>query len=242
METTMLEGLGPRSPLTRYLLLNEGEGGDGGGGGGGTGGGGTPPPADDSVPKSKVDEIVKGRVAETKQATERAIAEQLGVPISEAKAILEAHNKRVEGEKSEAQREKEAAQREKQAAEAAKAEAAKEKRDLQVERALIRAGVKDEKLDRAKRMIDADDDADADALKKAAEQLKSEEPMWFGDDGSSGGGKPPKAPASDSGGKPPKDRKSEDAYSRGADRAKSTTGSAGDGPGGYKLPGHVVGT
>ena len=230
----MLAGLGPRNPITRYLLLEEGEGGDEGGSGGGG-----KPPAEDSVPKSKVDEIVKGRVSETKAATEKRIADELGVPISEAKEILAAHQKRVDGEKSDAQREKDAAAKEREEAQAEKAAAAKERRDAKIERALVRAGIEDEKLDRAVRLLDIDDDADAEAIKKAADTLKSEEPSWFGDTGNGSGAKPPKAPASDSNGKPPKNQKSEDAFSKGAERAKETSGAAvGTGPGGYKLPGY----
>lgn len=229
----MLTGLGPRSPLQRYLLTEEPEGGDEGGGGGG---GNAETGDKDSVPKSRVNEIVNSRVAETKTATEKRIAEELGVPISEAKEILAAHQKRVDGEKSEAQREKDAATKARQDADNEKAAAAKERQDAKIERALVRAGIADEKLDRAVRLLDVESDADAEAIKKAAEALKSEEPAWFGDTGDGGGTKPPKAPGSDSKGKPPKNQKSEDAFKRGEDRAKESSGTKpGTGPGGYNL-------
>lgn len=211
------------NPLQRYLLLNdgEGEGGDpttGGGGGGGADGG------DDAKPRtltqSDVDRIVKGRVAETARQTEERISKELGLSISEAKELIQSAREADDKMKSEAQKEREAAEKEKREAEAEKAAAKRERFEASVERALLRAGVEDGKLSRAMKVLDIEPDDDADAIKKAVEALKSDEPGWFGAEGK----KTP--PDTDPKGNPPKQQKSQDAYAKGAERAKALAGQA----------------
>lgn len=220
-----------------YLAPDDGggDGGDGGGGdGGGQGGDGDKggKGSEKTLTQSQVDDIVKGRVGETKRQTEEAIAKTLGVPIEEAKRIIEATRAAEDKEKSEATLAREKADREAKEADEAKAAAAKERHEAAVERALIKALPKDldddaldKKVARIGRLLDVEVGADADTIKKAVEALKKDEPLLFGvteDAGGDGG----KAPDSDPKGKPPKKKGSEDAFSRGQERAKAATGAA----------------
>lgn len=201
--------------------------GDGGGGnsGGGNGGGG-----EKTLAQSEVDRIVQERVGETKRKAMEDVAKQLGVSVEEAKKIIEDHRKQEDKDKSEAQLEKEAAARERAAAETEKSEATKEKHNAAVERALLRAlpkdlddKVLDAKVSKIARLVDVEVGADADAIKKAVESLQKDMPELFG-------GTVEGAPNSDPPGTPPKKKTSDDAFSKGAERAKSMTGTHG-----YKL-------
>lgn len=228
----MLTNLGPRSPLSHYLRFVEGEGEGGAGSGGGDTGdkGGS----DKGVPQEKVNELVGTTRSETRKQTEERIAKDLGVPISEAKELIAQAIKRQDDEKSDAQKEREAAEKARKEADAEKASLAKERHEAKIERALVRAGVSDEKMARAMRVLEVADDADAEAVKKAVDALKSDEPGWFGTEGEGSGKKLPPAPGSDPAGKPPKKKSSEDAYERGQQRAKEQANS-----GGYKIPGYT---
>lgn len=189
------------------------------------------PKAEKTLTQSQVDDIVKGRVGETKRQTEQAIADQLGVPIEEAKKIIEDAKAADDKNKSDATLAREQADRERAAAEAEKTTAAKERQDAAIERALIRAlprDLEDDALDvkvtRLRRLIDVEDGADAEAIKKAVEALKKDEPLLFGvaEEGK-GGGKPDSDPK----GKPPVKKGSEDAFTRGAEKAKAATARTG---------------
>lgn len=222
----------PRSPLYRYLRFVEGEGGEGGGSGGSGGDtGGDGGDGDKGVPQSKVNELVGNTRSETRKQTEERIAKDLGVPIEEAKELIAEARKKRDSETSEAEKERQAAEKARKEADDEKAQAARERHEAKIERQLVRAGVSDEKLDRARRVLEVADDADVEAVKKAVEALKSDEPAWFGAEEGSGKKLPP-APGSDPKGKPPAKTKSEDAFTRGAERAKATAGG-----GGYNLPG-----
>lgn len=204
-------------------------GGSSGGDGGGAGGG------ERTLTQADVDRIVSQRVNETKTATERQVAESLGVSIDEAKRIIAEAKEQEDAQKTEAQRAREAADAEKAAAAEEKKTAASDRHAAKVERALLRAGVTDEddekldkRLTRLSRLIDVEVGADEAAIKAAVDALKVEEPALFGTPAGEGGGdngepkgvKPPKAPGSDPKGSPPPPKQSEDAFSRGAERAK----------------------
>lgn len=221
----MFKGLGPISPLERYMLLEgEEDGGTESGGAGGTGSGGGNAGGNTGIPQNRVDEIVKGRVAETKKATEERIATELGVPITEAKALIAEARKKADAEKSEAQKEQEAARAEREESAKSKAEAQQERLAARIERTLIRAGLVvtddekgDRQLARALRLIDVDSDADADAIKKAVGDLKEDMPSLFGEkESESNTGR-----RSDPTGKPPGKKATEDAYAKGLERAKT---------------------
>lgn len=200
--------------------------GDGGDEGGGTG----TPPASSGITQERVDEIVRSRVAETKRSTSESLAKELGVDIETAKSIIADHNKRVEGEKSEAQKARDAADAEKAAAETEKSTAAKDRHDAKVERALVRLAPEfkdtkeksadaqlDQWISRVTRLVDVEVGADVAAIATAVQALKGEMPQLFADaDAGKGKGAPPSDPA----GTPPKGKGAEDAYARGQERAK----------------------
>lgn len=174
--------------------------------------------------QSEVDRIVQDRVGQTKRQTEEAIAKQLGVSVDEAKRIIQEHAKASDKDKSEAQLAREKADREAVEAETAKGEAAQERHNAAIERALIKVLPKDlddaqldAKVARLARLLDVEIGADADKIKQAVEALKKEEPLMFGVPDSNG----TKVPDSDPAGKPPVKKGSDDAFSRGAERAKA---------------------
>jgi hypothetical protein len=213
-----------RHPLSAQLLMLEGDSGTATGDAPTTA---TTPPAEKTLSQSEVDRIVQGRVGETKRQTEEAIAKQLGVPIEEAKRIIEAANAASDKDKTEAQLAREKADRETAAAEESKTVAAKERHDAAVERALLRALPKDldddaldKKLARITRLLDVEVGADAAAITKAVADLKKDEPLLFGEPDAGKG----RVPDSDPKGTPPKQKGSEDAFSRGQERAKATAG------------------
>lgn len=177
--------------------------------------------------QADVDRIVQDRVGQTKRQTEEAIAKQLGVTVDEAKRIVQEHAKASDKDKSEAQLAREKADREAAEAETVKGQAAQEKHNAVIERVLIKSLPRDlddaqldAKVARLSRLLDVELGADADTIKKAVEALKKEEPLMFGIANGT------KAPDSDPAGKPPVKKGAEDAFSRGAERAKSAVSSA----------------
>lgn len=195
------------------------------GGAGGDAGAGSPK----TLTQSDVDRIVQDRVGQTKRQTEEAIAKQLGVSVDEAKRIIGEHAKASDKDKTDAQLAREKADREAAEAETAKGEAAQERHSAAIERQLIKALPRDlddaqldTKVARLARLLDVEVGADAETIKKAVDALKKEEPLMFG--APEGNGK--KVPDSDPAGKPPVKKGSDDAFSRGAERAKSAAGIA----------------
>ncbi len=209
----------------------------------------TPPPeptpaigGEKTVPQSEVNRIIEARVGETKRATEEAIAKQLGVPVEEAKRMIEAAKAADDKDKSEAQLAREKADREAADSTAEKTAAAKERHEASVERALVRSikvptDVKpededewiDKKVARLVRLVDVEVGADAAAIKAAVDALRKDEPLLFGSAESDTPGRS-SAPNSDPKGSPPKKPQGEDAMTRGAERAKAAAR-----PAGYKI-------
>lgn len=224
--------------LRSFRMEGEGTGGEGGNGNSGEGGNADPPKGDppkdgngNTISQAEMRRIAAREKAEGKQAAERAIADQLGVSIEEAKRIITAAKADEDKQKTEAQRAKEAADSEKAAAEKDKQDAKLERHQASVERALIRAlpnDLDDDALDkrvaRLSKLIEVEVGADADTIKAAVTQLKTEMPELFPTTGTG-----PRGGANgDPKGGPPKDKpKSEDAYSRGLERAKGTASSGG---------------
>lgn len=221
----------PYGVFYRHLRLAEGEGGDEGGGAGGGEGTPPPPPPDPKgggdgkppagVPQDKVDEIVKGRLAENSKKVREDLAKQLGVPLEQAQEIIKAHNERLESEKTEAQKAKEAADTAKAQSDAAEAAAKTEKHNAAVERRLVRAlprDLDDEVLDgrvaKMAKLIEVEEGASAEDIDKAIKTLKDDWPEIFGATSNGGSG------GSDPKGKPPRS-KATDAYKRGEERAKA---------------------
>lgn len=164
-----------------------------------------PPPKTDPAKSEQVftqadlDNVAGRTRAEERRKAEQAVAEQLGVPIDEAKDIIEAKRQVDDAQKTEAQRAREEADREKETAKAVIAAAAEEKKAAKAERALMAAGVDVAKLGRATTLLLADvsDIEDAEKLKTSVESLKTDVPSLFGV------APPPGAPSSDPAGQPP---------------------------------------
>ena len=215
----------------------------------------TPPPAAPAAPaapaeptgltQAQVDSIVGREKATTEAATKKAIADQLGVTLDEAAAIIKAAKDRDEAEKSEAQKARDAADKEKGEAESAKSAAAAAKHELDVIRALARAGVPivaidektglassdaeaqkkvDAKLATMAKLVEAEVGADAATIDTAVTALKDTMPELFA--GAAPAAPKPKVP----GKTPATDPKvpaakatelNEDAMSRGAARAQA---------------------
>ena len=191
--------------------------------GGGTGGSGGND--QQTFTQAELNRIAAREKEEGKRAAARELAEQLGCTVDEAKELIARARAQDDSQKTEAQKAREAADKEKADAEKERAEAAKEKHTARIERCLLKAGVPDTKLDKVARMLDVEVGAEIDKIDEAAKELKKEFPELF-----AGERKPP--PGSDpggSGGKPPV-KPNEDAFTRGADRAKQYRGSQFVGP------------
>lgn len=165
----------------------DGQGGGDSGAGGGKGGEGE---GGQTFTQADLDRIATREKAQGRRAAEDDIAKDLGVSLDEAKRILAEARERDEKQKTEAQRAKEAADAEKAAAEAAKAEAARERHEARVERALVAAGVSDDKrLGRLARLIEVEVGAELDDVKAAVADLHKEMPELFGAANGAGAGK-----------------------------------------------------
>lgn len=189
------------------------------------------PPAERTFTQAQVTAMMAQEKAQGKRAAEEALAKDLGCTPAEAKAIIEGARKRADEEKSEAQLAKEAADRAKAEADASTAASARETLNTRIEAALMRAGVVqaeddkdgskfDARLNRLRKLVDVEPGADVAAIAAAVKTLKDEEPTLFGVS------EPKKkvAPNSDPSGKPPPNQPNTDAFTRGADRAKSAAG------------------
>lgn len=194
-------------------------------------GGGAPaatPPAD--APKTFTQDDLT-RVAtkekqEGKAAAERELAEQLGVPLDQAKQIIADARAKDEATKTEAQKDRDAAAREKSEAEAEKAVAKQEVHDARLERAFAKEGLdlddSDEKVKRLVRLVSSEVGSSYEDILAEVKTLKTDFPALFGEEVAPvKGGKPPKAPNGDPKGNPPKPTGGEDKFTAGAERAKS---------------------
>lgn len=213
-------------------------------GGGGTGGGApapvpTPPPAppaNDGKPadgdggegqrtfdQAEVSRIAAREKEQGRRAAEQALADQLGMPIAEAKAILDRQRETEEAAKTDAQREKDRAAAERQAAENEKAAAKLETHNARVERAFLREGIdldtlKDEERARIARLVSVEPGATFDEVLSDVKSVKAGFPGLFA--GTAGNG----LPGSDPSGRAPAPKPGEDAFSRGVERAKGSRG------------------
>lgn len=166
----------------------------------------------------------------TKRSVERDIVEQLGMPIADAKKALD---DLAEGRKPEAQ-----AALDRRAAELDKREADLEKMmlTLTIREKLQEAGVRPERLKRAVKLVELDDeDPDDDDILGAIDELKADMPELFAqpkppdntedDDGDEPKPRKRRAPSSDPA-TPPRSRRKppEDAFNLGAEKAKQFAG------------------
>lgn len=173
-----------------------GGGGEGGGSGGGNSGGDEGGAGGEGATKTFSQEDVNAAAGaarkEGREAAAKSLADELGVPLDEAKALIKAAREKEDSEKSEAQKAREAADKERAEAEEAKAGAAKKEHELNIREALRDAGVAKERIAKVATLVEVELGADEAAIKTAVEATKKEFPELFG--GTSG------APDSDTGG------------------------------------------
>lgn len=110
---------------------------------------------------------------------EEKLQSELGAPLSEVKAMIQAQKEREDSEKSEAQKAREAADAEKAAAEKERKEAARDRHEVKVERALLKAGLSPERVDRIALMVDVEVGAEAEDIEDAVKKTKEEFPEVF---------------------------------------------------------------
>lgn len=190
------------------------------------------------LPQDQVAAIATRERAAGERAAQEALVQQLGVPIEEAKRLLEAGRAAEDAGKTEQQRATDAANAEKAAAEQAKGTAAQAEHRANLVTALVLAGVevkdKEGKRDTSKvesltRLIDVPAGAKPEEIDAAIEKCKADFPALFQAsepapeiDPKTGKPKvqPPPAPGSDPKGTPPRGTGSEDAFARGQARAQ----------------------
>lgn len=230
-----------------YLLDAEAGGGSGGDEGGEGDEGGKPAPKADAITQADLTRVGTQQKAEGRRAAEKAIADKLGVTVDEAVDLIAEAKAAKEANDTEADKARRKAEADSKTAADATAAAAQERHDARVERALIAAGVTaglddeaaDKKLARLARLVDAEVGDDLDVIKANVADLKKDEPGLFAVADAGDGedddeeeevdpitGKPKKttAPNSDPKVKKGKNKKTEDAFARGAERAKSGAG------------------
>lgn len=199
----------------------EGEGGEGGGEGEGSGSGegaGSGEGTDKVFTQEELNRIAAREKAQGRAAAEKQLAEDLGVDVEEAKAIITAHREREEANKTEHQKAMDDAAEKQRKADEAEATARQTTHEATVERMLVRAGANPDLLDRAARSLVLEVGADEATVNAEIDKLKDEVPSFFG-----GGRTPP--PSSTPGGKPPSGgQKVKTAMDRGAERAKARQG------------------
>jgi DNA-binding transcriptional MerR regulator len=136
--------------------------------------------------QAELDEIVSKRVrSATRTATEakaKEIADLLGVPLEQAKELVEKHKQADEATKTEAERLRDEAARDRAEAQALMSEALKSKQEADLSRSLLSGAtpVRTERLELATRLALqlVDDDAE-DPLGAAIEAVREASPEWF---------------------------------------------------------------
>jgi len=161
--------------------------------------------------EARVQSMIKKRVSAAHRQAAVEVAKELG--FDSADAMKEALNK-AKSKDSEEERDlaKEKAKAEADKAEAARlrAEATQERLDLQVERALLRKGIKPDKAEKAVRLIDlkTEDDPEPEDITEAVDTFSEEWSELFDSDGSDDDGETPpptsRVPGSDPGRAPKK--------------------------------------
>lgn len=160
-------------------------GGDGGNGGGGNGGGNGP--GDKTLTQEEVNRIVAEEKRKAARAKETELAEALGCTLAEAKAIIEEKRTADEAAASDAERAQKRAETAEQKAVDKEAKLAVKERDLEVKSALLSAGVREDRVDAALRLVadDVEPGLDEDDLRtdaaEAAEKAKKDYPEFFGE-------------------------------------------------------------
>lgn len=196
----------------------------------GSGAGGDPAADPSKKAESKtftqedLNRVAAKQKAEGKAAAEKALADSLGVPLDEAKAIIKKAQDEAEAKKDEATKDREKAAKEKTEAEKLKGDAANELRDARIDKALAAEKFPDidddKKTEAVRRMVSVAADASYDDVREAVKELAKNFPGLFAakeiDDKT---GKP-KVPNSDPKSSPTKPGAGEDLYEAGKVRAR----------------------
>jgi hypothetical protein len=184
---------------------------------------GEPAAAERTLTQTQVNQIVADARSKTKTKAEQDLAAALGVSLEQAKQIIKEHQDRDAATKTEAEREREAATKAKTEAEAEKAAAARERWELRVDSALLRAGApnEDAKLTRLRGMVTVGTDADPEAIKTDVDSLKTEFPALFQTEATPAAKPGRAAPSADPHRTPAGKTQDKTAYQRGLERAKS---------------------
>lgn len=184
------------------------------------------PPQPPALSQDEVNRIAAREKDAGKRAERQALLEALGVKnLDEARAQLQAARDAEDANKSEMQKAIEKAQAEATAAQQLASTLAAERRDLACERALLHAGIADDKQRTAlvslvAREVDAD--ASADVVAAAVETVKATFPQLFTPP-TQGNPTPPPSGEPAGGGAPPAPRIA-DARERGRLRAQKVNG------------------
>jgi hypothetical protein len=149
--------------------------------------------------KSFTDDQLKSMMSrekkEGRQAAEKAIAEELGKPIAEVKALLKAAEEREEAEKTELQKAIDENERIKRESSETASAAARDAHDTRVRLELVRAGVPlpedpaeaDQALDRLARLVTAEVGASVDDIRENIGGAKKQFPQLFEASSTQGG-------------------------------------------------------
>jgi hypothetical protein len=190
-----------------------------------------PPAPTTGITQEEVSRIAAREKDQGRRAAENAIAEKLGVSVEEAAEIVKAARAAADAERTEVERAKGAEATAKAAAKAAEDALARTQHERKIELELIEQGVPVKAAAKVVALVDSEVGSDEAAVAASVAALKAEMPAVFtaaeepelGPDGKPVPAKP-KPPASDPKGTPPKPTAGEDAFSRGAERAKSHGG------------------
>lgn len=223
MDRTLLQWMHP----TIYLDGDDGGGGgssdsgaggsDDGGSGGGTADAGGGASGERGFSQADLNRAAGDARREGRESAEKKLADELGVPLAEAKDLIKKARDQEESEKSEAQKAIDKAKADSDAANERAAAAALREHRANIRDALRDEGVSKERLDAVTKLVDVEVGADDETIATAVAATKKDFPELFG--GKSGG-----APSSDTGGAPQGGGAGgEDALERGRKRAVQDT-------------------
>lgn len=186
-----------------------------------------------TLSQDEVNRIAAREKQQGREAAMREVSDQLGVPVEEAKRIIDAAQAAKDAQKTEAERARDEAEAEKAAAAADRQTAAREIHESRVDRALLFAGYdatadeEGEKLTRLRRMVNVEPGATLEDVQADVAKIAEGFPELFARKGGGTPPAPPRAPSTTPGGTPPKRQAPEGAMARGAERAKQFTGHGG---------------
>lgn len=160
--------------------------GSGGEGKGGEGKGGESKPKQVTLAQEDMSKIMAREKQEGNSAGRKKLLKDLGVDSEEeAQAIVKAHRDASEAAKTELQRQNDAAAKAAKDAESEKVEARKDRFGARAEAALLGAGVNENVVDRAAKLLDVswdprtDEVPDKEVIKGAVDSLKKDVPSLF---------------------------------------------------------------